>query len=160
LPVKTNGFLATLTWDELHSRPESRTTACTRKWTGIAYQPYDSVSNDYLTTSPILNSTTTHGGMKLAIMVNGISGEPYEFEVVRFFEVLPTNENGVPQVTQSHSDSIGMGLINNFLGSETVKTIGQGLYKEGLRAVTDGFLNIQGFGPIASYSGAKMLEYL
>jgi len=98
--------------------------------------------------------------MKLAIMVTGTSGEPFEFEVVRFFEILPTNENSVPQVTQSHSDSIGMGLITNFLGSETVKTIGQGLYKEGLKAVTDGFLSLQGFGPIASYSGARMLEYL
>jgi hypothetical protein len=91
-------------------------------------------------------------------MASGETGNTFEWEVVNFYEIVPTANLSVPDVSASHSDVVGISYLNNFIAQHVdVGSFGPAMYKKAISYVADKFLGSMGYGNLASY-GVKLLE--
>jgi hypothetical protein len=150
-----------LTLSDLASRPNTRIYPVERKWRTIAYQPHWAGASDYLGGSvilPVLTGTNSKDGTRMAFMATGTTGNTFEFEIVNFYEILPTSNRSVPDTTASHSDLVGVSYLSNFIAQHVnVGNFGPEMYKKAIGYVADRFLTSMGYNTLASY-GVKMLE--
>lgn len=113
-----------------------KTEPTNRSWQGCFFRPNQSIDYDYTT----FNHNSTPGayldlGSCMAVYVDGVAANPYEFEVVRFFEAVPAAPTSTIassdtfswpyKLTKSDSDISGLSRVNDLLGGLSTSVVGQ-----------------------------------
>lgn len=129
-------------------RPDVRSQPTDRAWHGCVYKPMKADAYAY-TVVPSVD-------VDMGVLVTGTPGNQYSFEVIRYHEFINYRPSGgvvrpVPSQTRSHSDLVGLSQVRDFLGSIASSDIGQGVYKAGLRYISN---------YVAGGTGLPVIEYL
>jgi hypothetical protein len=137
-PSGTSKGLNGLTFAQMASDPSSKviTTHVSRKWQQITLLPVNETVIEW-TTSAVgrFGDITSSTNATLAVAVEGAIGNAYEWEIVCFYEWTSLEENLVPGVTQSHSDTYVISAIRNFFSAAWDSEPGKALYSRGVRYV-------------------------
>lgn len=117
--------------NEITTEPSAVVHPCTRMWKGVVWNPSTHAAYEYSDDATKIISSTSASNIGLVALFEGTPGNTYEFEVVRYFEACDNaTASGtfpVPSTSKSHSDVVGLGLVKDFLASETAAEIGNGL---------------------------------
>jgi len=81
----------------------------------------------------------------------GPAGEPFEYELIHYWEAVSWGNFLVPGVTRSHSDTLGLSWIKDYAGSVANSEIGQ--------KVLNGFSNYLARSAVNTMSYAAPLLY-
>jgi len=95
-------------------------------------------------------SATTNS--RLAVVIQAADPAvslPFEYELVTYYETLPSVGDNTLGATRSHSDLPGLSLIRDFLGGLSASKVGQSAVQAGLHYIKQSV-----FGP-----AAPLLEY-
>lgn len=111
------------------SRIDTKVKDFNRKWNGAFWKPCFQDAYDY---NDGVWDATNANNMRLAVFVNGVAGQPFEWEVITFCELLPSGGNLVENVTASHSDILGLSDVRDYLGQLSSSDFGMDLYNRGL----------------------------
>jgi hypothetical protein len=135
---------------EITSRAVTNILPVTRRWGQVNWLP--STPDDY-TFSNIQNAGLTSNAVTMGIAVSaGTVGTFFEYEIIRFWEAIPSLENNVttPGQTRSHSDIPGLSTIRDFTGglSNTAKPSD---YNDWVKSLTNG---VEGAKNLAALGGA------
>jgi hypothetical protein len=132
--------------NDLLKNQNSATHPVTRSWRTVAYRPFDPDQVDY---TPL----TSHRDQQLGFYVEGgTPGSLWEYQTVRFWELLPTPDKPVPMTTKSHSDITGLSAARDWIANSIYTLAGPDFYQKGLRHVSNIVLESQGF-PKLEYMG-------
>jgi hypothetical protein len=123
---------------DLLSRQRTVSLSVDRNWHGCNYLAVDN-ANSYITTS-----TYSLASEQLCVAFTGTAGNQFEFEIITYFEILPTIVSGVlrtvPTQTASHSDADGLSHIRNWMNSALDSVMGSNAFNLALRAISASML--------------------
>jgi len=160
--VQTPGSVSALpglTLTQITARSDTRVFPCTREWRTMTYLPSYAAATSY---DPNGLPGTTAANMKLAILATGTAGNPFEFEVVTYYEAVPYNFGVVGGTSKSHSDPVGYGLVKDYLGSLADGVLSSDAMQVFLRYARNNAagLALSYFAPGAPTNTSRLLEYL
>lgn len=119
------------TVNDITTEPSAVVHPCTRQWKGVVWNPAIHSAYEYSSDPTQTINATSASNIGLIAIFEGTPGNTYEFEVIRYFEAVDNSTNAgvfpVPSTSKSHSDVVGLGLVKDFLASETAAEIGSGL---------------------------------
>jgi hypothetical protein len=117
--------------EELKSLPDCRIFPVTRAWRTIAWNPSDPENCAYLpcdSTSSTGRDVSYGQNQTLFGCFTGEAGNEFEFERISYYEMVPVGPGReVPNVTKSHSDPVGLGIVKDFLADSYVNYGSQAL---------------------------------
>jgi hypothetical protein len=120
---------------DMLARQRTVTTSVDRNWHGATYLPMD-MANNYAS-APVGYGTAVE---QLCIAVTGSPGNQFEFEIITYYEILPTVVGGVPRTvptqTASHSDADGLSHIRDWLNSAIDTAMGSNAFNTALRTIS------------------------
>jgi len=120
-------------------RQDHATKPCSRGWVGTVWYPTYAAATEFALNN---NSVSTGTNQRLGVLVTGTTGNTYEWDFVRFWEVVAdTSVAGTPTlspvgITKSHSDLTGLGWVRDYLGGLSVDDYGKVAYDAGIRYVS------------------------
>lgn len=115
------------------------TAPVSRTWHHVEYKPESAneisyLFNDtwsYISGQPVNTPTDFHS--MLIYVEGGVAGTAFEYEVVSYFEIIGTNL----QVTQSHSDPVGMGVVSAAIPVQAPEAPSPSVFKQVLRTAVE-----------------------
>lgn len=107
------------------SRPAVKTLSCNRAWHGCFWNQPFAVAYDYSATA---RPASDGNNIRMAIAVTGVSGNTYECEFIRYFEIIPSIGLTVPTQSASHTDTPGMSVLKDYAGKMASSELGQKVY--------------------------------
>lgn len=137
----------------LMSRPDTSSFACDRGWHGVNWKPLLPSDTQYGTRNNDATSATLNTVQLLCLADGTIAAQSFEFQLVAYFEAIPRfdspsgNTLSVPNVSKSHSDTVGMSNIRDYLGSIKSTEQGPSVFQKGLA-----FIRNLAIGAISAYS--------
>lgn len=155
-----NAALSGKTFAELANRPDASIYPVTRSWTTVAARPAYPEAFSYRSGHFALGTSTSANG-RMAICVSDTeASNAFEYEVIQFYEIISSGTMTVPNVSRSHNDPVGMGVVKDFLSSERVQEVGSRTWNLFLDFAKNGAA-----AAATSYFGAPtasvpLLEYL
>jgi len=142
-PTSADSFVG-LTYDQIASRTTTDSVPVDRKWHGVVFIP--GVPNDY----GFFNANNTV--FRECILVQAADPTvslPFEWELVSYYETIPSGGDNTLGQTRSHSDLPGLSLVRDFVGGLSASKVGQAAVQAGLHYIKQSV-----FGP-----ATPLLEY-
>jgi hypothetical protein len=124
---------------DILQRQDHSTKPCTRAWYGTVWFPTFADATKFTASS---FDVTSSFNQKVGVIVSGAAGNTYEFDMVRFWEVVADTSNAVQAtftpigISKSHTDLTGLGWVRDYLGGLTVDDYGKVAYDAGVRYVS------------------------
>jgi len=110
-------------YDYLADRNDSTVHAVSRAWHSCSWNPVDPVFYGYSDGTAPLN-TGAYQKTAIVVCVSSQPSNEFEYEVIQYYESIPSGVKAVSSTTKSHSDPVGYGIVRDFLSSETVQEVG------------------------------------
>jgi hypothetical protein len=122
------------TWVGLLARPDTKVYPMDRQWKTVAWRPIESSQTAWGKESFTVEDV---GNMRICVATQAATtGTEHaltmEWEMVGFYEFIPSGVHSVTSLTASHSDIAGISAIRSYLGSLWSSDAGQSLYKKGV----------------------------
>jgi hypothetical protein len=84
-----------------------------RKWQGISYIPMTVNDYEYITGSYQITTPGGENGTMIIAVDGAVAGSTFQFEIVRWHEVIPNASTALPNITRTASDIGGVSAIKN-----------------------------------------------
>lgn len=141
VPVHANAFGDSLRDTDVNTalqRPSTKSYPCERVWRGVALKPCS--PSDYTYSLSAFNSNDP-ANLRMGVVINAKAGTVFEYEIVRYFEAVPTCIAGtlysVPGTSKSHSDLGGLSMVRDFIGGLASSDMGKTAVSDGYKFFRD-----------------------
>jgi len=132
LPIADNSVGANLnfhTYQALASRQDAVIYPAGRSWHGTFLRPSAPFQMQYSAAQGTVDV------LFMALVANSQAGNVFEYEIVTFYEAVPSATVTVDSTSASHSDIVGLSAIRDFVGQLSSSSAGQGVYNSFLKKV-------------------------